>query len=158
MIKPWMVIVGITFLVSFGSFFIKPRDVKWAAHLSLPKWLVVFEPAIPVIWNLIFLSGAISASIIWDKDPGSLKTWLLMATYLLLEIVTVTYIPATLRLRNLSVGTIIGGAGLIVAILLTLSVLPISSLAAALLIPYLVWSPIGTYGTWKMTQLNPDAA
>ncbi|MBD2005489.1 MULTISPECIES: TspO/MBR family protein [Cyanophyceae] len=158
MIKSWMVIVGITFLVSFGSFFIKPRDVKWATHLRLPKWLVVFEPAIPVIWNLIFLSGAISASIIWDKDPGSLKTWLLMATYLLLEVVTVTYIPATLRLRNLSVGTIIGGAGLIVAILLTLCVLPISSSAAALLIPYLVWSPIGTYSTWKMTQLNPDAA
>jgi translocator protein len=30
----------------------------------------------------------------------------------------------------------------------------VSSLAAALLLPYLLWSPVGTWVTWQMRQLN----
>jgi tryptophan-rich sensory protein len=26
-----------------------------------------------------------------------------------------------------------------------------------LLVPYVIWSPIGTYTTWEMMQLNPEA-
>jgi translocator protein len=39
--------------------------------------------------------------------------------------------------------------------LLTLLVWPISGLGALLLLPYLVWSPIGTYTTGRMIDLNP---
>ncbi len=157
MIKSWMVIGGVTVLVALGSLLFKPRDIQWGKHLSRPKWLV-FEPAIPVIWTVIFICGTASAILIWEKDPGSLRTWLLMGFYLLLEIVTVAYIPTTLRLRSLRVGTILGGAGAILGVLLTLAVLPISGSAALLLLPYVIWSPIGAYTTWEMIQLNPDAA
>lgn len=157
MIKSWMVIGGVTFLVALGSFFIRPRDIKWVEHLRLPKWLF-FEPAIPFIWTFIFSCGAISAALVWEKDPGSTKTWFLMGLYLLLEIITVAYIPATVRLKSLTVGTIIGGTGLVLGILLTLTVWPISSLAALLLLPYVLWSPIGTYATREMIDLNPESA
>jgi tryptophan-rich sensory protein len=80
-----------------------------------------------------------------------------MGLYLLLEMITVAYIPVTLRLRSLRVGTIIGGIGVIVGALLALAVWPMSGLAALLLLPYLVWSPIGTYTTWEMVNLNPEA-
>ena len=94
MIKSWMVIGGVTFLVALGSFLIRPRrDTQWFKELSLPKWLF-FEPAIPVIWTIIFVCGAASATSVWEKDPGSLRTWFLMGLYLLLEVVTVAYIPA----------------------------------------------------------------
>jgi benzodiazapine receptor len=157
MIKPWMVIGAITFLVALGSFFIRPRDTKWAINLRLPRWLF-FEPAIPIIWTVIFLSGAVSATLVWNDDPGSVKTWLLMGFYLLLEVVTVAYIPATLWTRSLTVGTAIGGIGVILGILLFLAVLPISGWAALLLVPYLIWSPIGTITTWEMIHLNPSDA
>ena len=81
-----------------------------------------------------------------------------MGLYLLVEVVTVAYIPATLRSRSLTVGTVLGGLGMILGLLLTLAVLPISGLAASLLLPYLVWSPIGTYTTGQMIDLNPDAS
>jgi tryptophan-rich sensory protein len=42
-------------------------------------------------------------------------------------------------------------------VLLLLTVLPISGTAALLLLPYVVWTPIGTYTTSKMIDLNPDA-
>ena len=157
MIKSWMVIGGVTLLVALGSLLFRPRDIQWVKHLSRPKWLV-FEPAIPVIWTVIFICGTVSAVLIWEKDSGSLRTWLLMGFYLLLEIVTVAYIPTTLRLRSLKAGTILGGAGAIIGVLLTLAVWPISGRAALLLLPYVIWSPIGAYTTWDMIHLNPDAA
>lgn len=157
MIKSWMVIGGVNLLVALGSLLIRPRDIQWIKDLRLPKWLF-FEPVIPVIWTVIFVCGAASAVLVWEKDPGSLRTWLMMGFYLLLEIVTVAYIPATVRLRSLKVGTILGGSGAILGIVLTLAVWPISGWAALLLLPYVLWSPIGTYTTWEMIHLNPDAA
>lgn len=157
MIKSWMVIGGLTLLVALGSLLIRPRDIRWVKRLDLPNWLF-FEPAIPVIWTVIFACGAWSAVLIWEKDPGSLRTWLLMGLYLLLEIVTVSYIPVTLRLRSLKVGTVLGGAGAIIGGVLTMAIWPISGWAALLLLPYVIWTPIGTYTTREMIDLNPDAA
>lgn len=157
MLKSWMVIGGITLIVALGTILMRPRDTVWGVELRRPQWLV-FEPAIPFIWTVIFICGAGSAILIWEKDPGSLKTWLIMALYLLLEVVTVAYIPMTLRLRSLKVGLILGATGLVLGVSLTLLISPISGLAAALLVPYLLWSPIGTYTTWEMIQLNPEAA
>ncbi|MEW6492976.1 MAG: tryptophan-rich sensory protein [Cyanobacteriota bacterium] len=157
MMESWMVIGGVTFLVALGSSLFRPRDIPWVKHLDRPRWLF-FEPAIPFIWTVIFICGAISAVLVWETDPGSLKTWSLMVGYLIVEIVTVAYIPATLRSRSLTVGKVLGAMGLISAVLLTLAILPISGMAALLLLPYLLWTPIGTYTTSQMIDLNPDAA
>jgi tryptophan-rich sensory protein len=157
MINSSIVIGTITLLVALGSALIRPRDIPWVSHLERPKWLF-FEPAIPLIWTIIFVCGAISAILVWEEDPGSLRTWLLMGLYLFVEIVTTAYIPATLRTRSLTVGTVLGGLGFISGVLLAITVLPISRSAALLLLPYVIWTPIGTYTTRQMIDLNPDAA
>ena len=156
MIPSWMVIGGVTLLVAIGGLLFKPRDLKWAAQLERPNWLT-FEPLIPVIWTTIFTCGAVSAYIVWEKEPGSLKTWLLMGLYLTLELITVSYTTVTLRTRSLTVGTIIGATGAVLSVVLTLTVWQISDLAAVLLLPYVIWSPIGSYTTWEMIRLNPSA-
>jgi tryptophan-rich sensory protein len=81
-----------------------------------------------------------------------------MGGYLLLEVLTISYTPVMCVLRSLRVGTIIGGAGAVLGIILALVVLSISLWAFVLLLPYIIWSPIGTYTTWQMMKLNPDAA
>ena len=156
MIPSWMIIGGVTLLVAIGGFLFKPRDLKWAAQLERPNWLT-FEPLIPVIWTTIFTCGAVSAYIVWEKEPGSLKTWLLMGLYLTLELITVSYTTVTLRTRSLTVGTIIGATGGVLSVVLTLTVWQISDSAAVLLLPYVIWSPIGSYTTWEMIRLNPSA-
>jgi len=156
MFTPWLIIGGVTFLVALGSFLIRPRDIPWATRLDRPNWLF-FEPAIPLIWTVIFVCGAWSAVLVWQQAPGSTKTWLLMGLYLLVEIVTVAYIPATLRSRSLEVGTILGALSVVLGVALFLLVLPISAKAALLLLPFIVWSPIGTYTTRRMIDLNPEA-
>ncbi|MBW4423539.1 MAG: TspO/MBR family protein [Nostoc desertorum CM1-VF14] len=157
MIPSWIIIGAVTFFVALGSFFITPRDVKWFANLSRPRWLV-FEPLIPIIWTVIFVCGAASAYVVWEKNPGSPITWLLMALYLLVEIITVAYIPTMLRFRSLKVGEVLGLIGLISGVILAICVLPISLMAALLLLPYLVWTPIGTYTTDELKELNPQDA
>jgi translocator protein len=157
MIQPWMAIAAVTFLVALGGFFIRPRDLRWGVKLDRPKWLF-FEPAIPLIWTVIFTCGAVSAWLVWKNDPGSVRTWTLMGLYLLLEVVTVAYIPATLRSHSLIIGTTLGAIGFLVGLGLALAVWSVSHLATLLLIPYLLWSPIGTLTTRQMIDLNPDAA
>ncbi|MBW4615852.1 MAG: TspO/MBR family protein [Desmonostoc vinosum HA7617-LM4] len=157
MIKSWMVIGGVAFLVALGANIVTPGDRQWFKHLQRPRWLT-FEKAIPIIWTVIFICAAWSAYIVWEKDPGSNVTWLIMGLYLLLEIFTIAYTPVMFRFRSLKLGTILGGTGFIISILLILAVLPVSGWAALLLVPYLIWSPIGTYTTWEMMSLNPQDA
>jgi benzodiazapine receptor len=158
MMKPWMIIAGVTLLVALGSLLIHPRqDLGWVKRLDRPHWLAAVEPAIPFIWTLIFTCGAWSALLVWQREPGALKTWLLMGLYLLVEVVTVAYIPLTLRLRSLAIGTLVGGAGVVLGGLLTVAVSFVSGYAALLLLPYLLWSPIGTYATRELIDFNPEA-
>jgi tryptophan-rich sensory protein len=157
MIKSWMVIGGIVFIVALAANLITPSDRQWFKRLRRPRWLT-FEALIPIIWTVIFICGAWSAYIIWERNPNANTTWVLMGLYLLLEIFTVAYTPVMFKLRSLQVGTLIGGTGFTICIILAITVLTVSSWAALLLLPYLLWSPIGTYTTWQMMQINPQDA
>ncbi|WP_066381815.1 MULTISPECIES: TspO/MBR family protein [unclassified Anabaena] len=157
MIKSWMVIGGVAILVALAANWITPSDRQWFKRLRRPRWLT-FESAIPLIWITIFTCGAWSAYIVWETDPDSNKTWLLMGLYLLLEIVTIAYTPVMFRIRSLQVGTLLGGTGFTICIILAIAVLTVSGWATLLLVPYLLWSPIGTYTTWQMIKLNPQDA
>ena len=153
MIKSWMIIGIVTIAVAFAGNIFRPDDVRWFRRLRRPKWLT-FEALIPVIWSIVFIGGAWSAYLVWEANPGATQIWWLMAFYLLLEITIVAYSPITLRFHNLKAGTVIGAIGFVLGCALTVLVFPISALAALLLLPYLVLSPIGTYTTWVMDKLN----
>lgn len=155
MIKSWMVIggVAIALAIAIGGL-VTRRGSQWFQRLRRPAWLT-FERAIPIIWTIIFICGAWSAYVVWEQNPGTSQTWWLMGFYLLLEVVTLAYTPIMLWLRRISAGVLIGGAGFLIAVVLALTVFPTSRLAMFLLIPYLLWSPVGTYTTWAMRQLNP---
>lgn len=152
MLPSWLVIGGVTFLIALGSSILRPKDIKWFNRLQRPRWLT-FEKAIPLIWTIVFICGAWSAYIVWEKT----QNWGLMAFYALVEITIVAYSPVLLWTRSLRNGTIIGGLGFVLGLILTFLVLPISGTAALLLVPYLIWSPIGTYTTWAIGQLNPES-
>lgn len=156
MIPSWLIIGAVTFFIALGSFLITPRDVKWFALLSRPRWLV-FEPLIPLIWTVIFICGAASAYIVWEKSRK--PNYLVNNGFVpLVEIITVAYIPIMLRFRSLKAGEILGLVGLISGVVLAICVLPISLIAALLLLPYLIWTPIGTYTTDELRELNPQDA
>ncbi|MGL5807531.1 MAG: TspO/MBR family protein [Xenococcaceae cyanobacterium] len=157
MIPSWLVIAGVTFLTALIVNRLDPDDRRWFFRLRRPSWLT-FEWLIPFIWIFIFTCGAISANEVWQTKPDRGYTWFLMGFYLLWEISILAYTTVMCRLRSLKVGTIIGATGFVVGLILTLLVFPVSFNAACLLIPFLLWSPIGTFVTWQMIELNPDDA
>ncbi len=69
MIKSWMVIGGITLLVGgLGGAIAPPGGRKWFNLLRRPRWLT-FEKLIPIIWTIVFVCGAWSATIVWEHEP-----------------------------------------------------------------------------------------
>ena len=155
MIMTWLAIAVISFVGGFALNKLYPADYKWFMQLRRPRWLT-FEGAIPFIWIAIFICGITSAAVLWETQPATVNTWLLMIGYAILEIVILAYTPVLTRLRNVRVGAIVGAIGFILGVVLTAQVWQISSLAGWLLFPYLLWSPVGTYVTWVMARLNPQ--
>ncbi|CAC5344328.1 MULTISPECIES: TspO/MBR family protein [Planktothrix] len=155
MIKSWMVIGGVAFLVALANnILLTSDDIRWFNRLTRPSWLT-FEKAIPLIWIIVFIAGAWSAILVWEAEPGISQTWVLMGFYLLLELVILSYTPVMCKTKSLRIGTILGGTGFILGLMLMVSVWPVSQTAAYLLLPLVLWSPIGTYTTWAMLPLNP---
>jgi translocator protein len=154
MIKSWLVIGIVAILVAVGLGRLNtPEGYRWFNRQRRPQWLT-FERLIPLIWTVVFICGAWSAYIVWETAPGTSQTWGLMALYLLLEVAIMVYTPSMFWFRSLRAGTIVGGVGWIIGVILAMLVFPISSTALMLLMPYLLWSPIGTYVTWVMEGLN----
>jgi tryptophan-rich sensory protein len=157
MIPSWLVIAGVTFLAAFVVNRLSPDDRRWFFRLRRPSWLT-FEWAIPFIWISIFTFGVISANEVWKTAPNKGYTWFLMGFYLLWEVSILAYTSVMCKFRSLRVGTIIGATGFFIGLILTVLVFPVSFQAVILLIPFLLWSPIGTFVTWQMIELNPDDA
>ncbi|NJM99820.1 MAG: TspO protein [Phormidesmis sp. RL_2_1] len=149
MLKSWMVIAGVGFAIALLANLIRPKDVKWFRRLQRPDWLT-FEKLIPVIWTVVFICGGWSAYIVWESN----QSWGWMAAYIVLELVTIAFTPVLFWSHSLKLAAYIGGTGFVIAVLLAFGVVSISLWATVLLLPYLLWSPIGTLTTWQMDRLN----
>ncbi len=156
MIPAWLVIGVTAVLIGVAINRLLPSDQRWFFRLRRPAWLT-FEWAIPIIWITIFICLAWSAYIIWQTQPGTATTGWLMSGYISLEIVTLLYTPVMCFFRRLRIGVLIGAAGFFIALALSIPVSTVAQPAFLLLLPYLLWSPIGTFVTWQMIKLNPDA-
>ncbi|MGB5973614.1 MAG: tryptophan-rich sensory protein [Nodosilinea sp.] len=153
MIPAWLVIAVVGVAIASASSLLGSRDIKWFKRLRRPDWLT-FEFVIPIVWTIVFICGGWSAYIVWQKT----QNWWLMAGYVLLELLIVSYTPVMCKLQSLNVGTAIGGAGFVFGLLLAWFVVQVDRNALLLLLPYLLWSPVGTLITWQMAQLNPNQA
>ncbi|MCP9848636.1 tryptophan-rich sensory protein [Cyanobium sp. Morenito 9A2] len=124
-------------------------EFQWFLALRRPRWLT-FERWIPLIWIGIYACFYASALLSWNAS-GS---WPLMAGFLLLVLLVQSYTLVIVRTRRLRNGTLLGAAGWGWGVALSLAVAPVSRGGLVLLIPYLLWSPIGTFVTWRMQRLN----
>ncbi|MFM7676479.1 MAG: TspO/MBR family protein [Synechococcus sp.] len=125
------------------------EQFAWFLRLRRPAWLT-FEGLIPLIWLVIYACFYASALLAWNAS----WSFALMAGYLALLLLVQSYTWLICTTRRLANGTGVGLAGWLWGVALTVVVLPQSGLAALLLVPYLLWSPVGTLVTWQMQRLN----
>ncbi len=154
MVPSWLVITVVVFAIALGLNRLSLRERRWFMQLRRPAWLT-FEWAIPLMWLFIFACGIVSATLTWKANPGDGRTWALMVGYLGVELAIMAYTPVMCRYRSLTIGTAIGGLGFVLGCLLMWQVWLVDRRAALWLLPYLLWSPIGTFVTWQMISLNP---
>ena len=126
------------------------QEFQWFLRLRRPRWLT-FEGWIPLIWLVIYCCFYASALLSW-RTSGSIA---LMAGHLLLLVLVQSYTLVICRTRRLRNGTVIGLLGWFWGVLLAVPVSRGSPGAGLLLLPYLLWSPVGTWVTWQMEGLNP---
>jgi benzodiazapine receptor len=125
------------------------EDFAWFLRLRRPRWLT-FERWIPLIWVAIYACFFASAVLLWQTAR---QPWIL-AGYLMLLVLVQSYTWIICRTRRLRSGTAVGFAGWVWGVALALVVLTHSWPAALLMVPYLLWSPVGTFVTWQMEGLN----
>ena len=126
-------------------------EFSWFLQLRRPRWLT-FERLIPLIWIGIYACFYTSALLSWYAS----WSFALMAGYLGLLLLVQSYAWLICRTRRLANGTAVGLAGWLWGVALAVVVFGVSSNAMLLLIPYLLWSPVGTVVTWQMQRLNRD--
>lgn len=159
MIPAWLTILLVMGLV-IAALTPSRREFAWFLQLRRPRWLT-FERWIPLIWSLIYLCFYASALLRWQAAavPSSLTGFTTrgqaMAGYLVLLLLVQSYTVVICRTRRLVWGTAIGLAGWLWGLGLTAVVAGMSAPAALLLLPFLLWSPIGTFVTWRLQKLNP---
>lgn len=124
-------------------------DFAWFLQLRRPVWLT-FERLIPLIWLAIYACFYASALLAWNAT----WSWVLMASYLVLLLLVQSYTWLICRTRRIANGTAVGLLGWIWGIALAVLVSSTSRPAGLLLVPFLLWSPVGTLVTWQMQRLN----
>jgi benzodiazapine receptor len=125
------------------------EEFRWFLKLRRPAWLT-FERWIPLIWLVIYSCFYASALISWNRTGR----WDLMAAYLLLLLLVQSYVVVICRTRRIRNGTVVGVLGWVWGMGLTIGVVPVAMAAWLLLLPYLIWSPIGSFVSWQMQRIN----
>jgi benzodiazapine receptor len=144
----WLTILLV--MVAVVALLNPPReDWNWFLRLRRPAWLT-FERWIPLIWSAIYACFYASALLCWNAGGGLGR----MGGYLVLLVLVQSYTWLIGRTRRVASGTVAGFAGWVWGVALALVTVPVSPLAALLLVPFLLWSPVGTFVTWRMQGLN----
>lgn len=137
---------------AIGSMATSSSVGTWYADLNKPAWNPpnwVFAP----VWSALFLLMAISAWMVWNS-PGGGKVNLALAGFFGQLGLNVLWSVLFFGLQQ-------PGIAAIEIVVLWLSILAVSvlfyfhsRLAAALLVPYLVWVGFATVLNWCIWQLN----
>lgn len=145
---PWLLILilmeGVILLINPTR-----KDFAWYQGLRRPPWMP-FASSIPLIWLLIHIGFYLSSLVSWQAR----NNWNLVFAYLVLLALVEGYTLLMCRSRRLATGTLLCLLGWAYGLILAAALLPISMLASALLIPYLLWAPMEAMITWDMRRLN----
>ena len=133
----------------FGSRFMPDR---WHAGLRKPSWNPpnwVFGP----VWSVLYLLIAVSGWLVW-RAAGN--TWGFALTLWAIQL-AVNAAWSWLFFRRHRIGAALADTAMLLMVIVAymLAAAPLSSLAAALFIPYALWVAFATTLNFRVWRLNP---
>jgi tryptophan-rich sensory protein len=135
-----------------GAWLTRPRIDTWYATLVKPAWTPP-DLAFPIVWTALYVMMAVAAWFLWLRSRPGEARWplVLFAVQLALNLL---WSVLFFGLRSPG-AALIGIAALITALAATiLSFQRISTLAAWLLIPYLLWTCFAAALNFAIWRLN----
>ncbi|OGD89679.1 TspO protein [Candidatus Curtissbacteria bacterium RIFCSPHIGHO2_02_FULL_42_15] len=136
---------------AIGSFFTAPAIETWYGSLNKPAftppgWL--FAPA----WTILYMLMGISLYLVWQK--GFKKNLFAIKIFFLQLVLNAAWSIIFFGLKNPTFA-FLEITGLWLVIILTIKVfLPISKIAAYLLVPYLLWVTFASFLNLSIVFLN----
>ncbi len=145
--------LGVELLAYVFSPAASPAAAHWYAALAKPSWLPPQRWFVPV-WTTLYVSMGASIWLVWRERYHRARATALVA-YALQLCLNALWSPMFFGLNNI-------GAGLFLCVALWISVAwtvrefaRIRSLAAIMMIPYLIWVSFATAMNLSLWKLNP---
>lgn len=131
----------------------KPDD--WYRALNKPGWTPK-DWVFPVVWTPLYIGMAIAAWLVWRTDAPGVD--LAIAFWALQLALNAAWSWVFFGLKNMRLA-LLELVGLWLAIAVTIALFwPISTIAGAIMLPYLLWVTIAGALNAHVLKLNPQAA
>ena len=152
-----MFTVPLILLLGFASGRAVPAGSENAWYMALrkpeltpPGWVF------PVAWSTLYVLLGLAVAIILHAR-GSRGRGLALTLFAVQFVLNLAWTPLFFGLHRVGAALLVIVAILIVATITTVLFGRIRTLAAWLMVPYLVWISFAGVLTWRIGQLNPDA-
>ena len=153
-----VVVVPLVLLLGFLSGRSVPAgsDSPWYMALAKPPltppgWLF------PVAWTILYVLIGLALAMVLHAR-GARGRWLGVGLFALQLALNLTWTPVFFGMHQVGTALIVILAMLVTAIATTIVFAGIRRTAGWLMVPYLVWISFAGVLTWRIGQLNPDAA
>ncbi|WP_213271174.1 TspO/MBR family protein [Hyphomonas sp.] len=137
---------------SSGAIF---RPGEWYARLAKPAWTPP-NWAFPVVWSILFLMNAASGWLVWQTAGPAASGPL--GLYVLSLVLNASWSAVFFGLHRMVLGFVNVSLIWLSIVAVALAFWPISPVAAALQLPYLVWVTIAAALNLTVARMNQVAA
>lgn len=152
------VAVPLVLLLGFLSGRSVPTGSEDAWYVALTKPAVTPPGWVfPVAWTALYLMTGFALALILSARGAALR-WIAVALFAGQFALNLAWTPIFFGAHRIGAAVLVIVAMLGVAILATIVFGRIRTLAAWLMVPYLAWIAFAGVLTWRIGQLNPDAA
>lgn len=149
----YLVIPLTTLGVAWLGSWLTNSGLDWYRTIKLPAWTPPGS-VIGFAWTVIFILGAISALIVWNKVPHQGRFWWIIVVLLINAGLNIGW--SFLFFNQHLIGPAVWEAGLLglSVLVLIIFIRPLSGWSSILLMPYLAWVIFATYLVYSVWLLN----
>lgn len=147
------VFVVVNFAAASSGAVFKPG--AWYASLNKPDWTPP-NWAFPVVWTTLFILNAVAGWRVWETAGAEARTALIVYGVSLVLNAAWSAIFFGLRRMDLALVEVLFLWASLVAVIVLFA--PLDLIAAALVVPYLIWVTIAAFLNLRMLQLNRGRA